>query len=656
MQTKIILNLIFLLGIINLEPCRAQNDYALFSHKNDWSHHFAYGSPSWDNFERFANNPVYQGYPEAEWPVNGFFFADPQSDNWYLYIGEYRRGYEVSKNKTRKDFNCVIYKSSDKGKTWKKTGDLFPFGFTCYNTIKIEAPDVMVIYEEGKYHMVFDWVSSSADWQHMESSGIGYAVSDSPEGPFNVSKYPLSINTQYTHNLLNNRYWRTYAPMLIKRKHDWVLLHMMDMQPSGAWALAYATSFSPKGPFSDSKILRSVESKKFYPPLQEYFPAFSHNGYSYVPATSVAVNRDYQFLYRVKTEDVTNPDKWESVSENSVWHSIQRENEYCGIWGQTINGFIDNHDSLYVMYPSRTKENFGTINLAKVSSKNLAGGNGFCLSAPNQKSFSYIKKAFDVECINVEYDLQGTLHLIWDFQGLLDLKTGWGKFDLASNNSTNYKEILIGKNEWKVNIVEKENTVNIASGNFTAGESGQKLKLNKEHGKYVLNLNGKKCWEGILKAGKGIVGICVDEQSYFSAKHFVVKGKIYSGEISYGFCEALVTSGYILNENSQLDDWIIVKDSTFLYDQGAVSKSNSAFIKWNFSGRRFKLYSPKGQDFGTINIYIDGNFSNNISLRNSKASKSSVVYESSGLKNGNHALFIETKDGKLPVDCIKVEL
>jgi hypothetical protein len=170
-----------------------KKDYALLLQKNDWSHHYAYGSPSWDTFERFSNNPIYRGSKGMEWPVNGFLFTDSLSKNWYLYIGEYKENYQTDKDSVTTDVNCVIYKSIDKGKTWNKLGDLFPKNMLCYDSKRIQVPDVMVTYSDGKYHMVFDWLTNHFDWLHAEDTGIGYAVSDKPEGPFLVSKIPIKL-------------------------------------------------------------------------------------------------------------------------------------------------------------------------------------------------------------------------------------------------------------------------------------------------------------------------------------------------------------------------------------------------------------------------------------------------------------------------------
>ncbi len=630
---------------------KEENDYALLSHRNEWTHDYAFGSPSWDTFERFPNNPVYQGRKGMEWPVNGFFYSDPVSRNWYLYIGEYKENYKSDQDTSTADFNCVIYKSSDRGKTWNETGNLFPANRLSYDSIRIQVPDVMVTYADGKYHMIFDWVSDNFDWRRAECSGIGYAVADRPEGPFVVSKEPAKMNTQYKQKPLLNRYWRMYAPMMVKRKNDWALIYMMDTSPARSWALAVSTASKPEGPYSDAKILLNVEKKTNYPPLQEYFPAFTHLGYIYFPATSVSVNRNYQSVYRVKIEDVTDAGKFEIYSAGSFWHSGNVENEYAGIWGQTFSGFVDDNDSFYVMFPSKDRKDYGTINLAKASWNHLNRDRGFNLAANEGNSFSYIKQGIDVDGIDMKINLEGTMHVIWDFHSRIDIMNGWGKFALDQQDA-DFKELVISKTGWAINVYDYgKNVTHIDSGKIGHwGSSGNQLQLKRGDGKYKLLINAVGCWEGVLKSNPGVAGISLDPHSYLFADRFVVDGRRMQGSVTYGFYEAL------LNAGNQDSDWSFKKDTVFIYGRGVVSKKNSAFAKWNFDGKGFELFSPRGPLYGDVNIYLDGKLLKKLSLNSPKQIKSSGIYKTADLPGGSHAVYIESLNGLLPVDCINVEL
>jgi hypothetical protein len=628
-----------------------KEDYALLSNKNSWSHDYAFGSPSWDSFERYPDNPVYRGRKGMEWPVNGFLFSDSMSGNWYLYIGEYKENYRVDEDTSNQDFNCVIYQSADRGKSWNKVGDLFPANLLCYDSIKIQVPDVMVTYSSGKYHMVFDWVSNHFNWKNAKLSGIGYAVANRPEGPFVVSKEPVKINTQYKQKPLLNRYWRMYAPMIVRRKNDWLLAYMMDTSPApSSWVLAVSTALKPEGPYSNTEIMLNVEKKTNYPPLMEYYPAFTKNGYIYFPATSVSINRDYQSIYRVKTEDATYADKYELFSAGSLWHSRNVENEYAGIWGQTFTGFIDHNDSIYVMFPSKDSNNYGTINLAGASWKQLQRVRGFNFTAIEGNSFSYIKNPTDVEGIDIKFQLDGTMHLIWDFHSPLDILNSWGKFSLQNNDAV-YKEIEVNNTGWKIKVFESgKSTCTVDSGKMEIPKvTKNNLRLKKAHGKYILTINNEKCWEGVLQNNPGMVGLSLDSHSFLYADRFGVYGRRTKGFVTYGFYRALVDAG------NQKSDWVFKKDTNFLYGKGVISKKDSSFVKWNYDGKGFELFSPKGPLFGTINIYLDGKLLKNVSLKNPVEIKSSAIFKFSEHKIQRHAVFIESLDGLLPVNCVHIE-
>lgn len=633
------------------------NDYALFSNCNEWTHDYAMGGPSWDMFERLRDNPVFRGYKGREWPVNGFLFLDPVSKDWYLYIGLYREFYgDFKDSSTTRASICIIYKSSDKGNSWQRIGDLFPKDMTYFDdSLKyVSAPDVMVTYSGGKYHMVFDWGAKDFDWEHAYRGGLGYAEAENPAGPWTVAGKPIKVDSQFLHHPLLGRYWRMYAGMIIKRKKDWVLLYMMDTQPPRSWALAASTSSRPEGPYGDTKILRHVEVKTYYPPLLEYFPAFIHDGYVYLPATSVSINRNYQYVSRVKIEDVMTPSKYQVFNAGSFWHPEDVENEYWGIWGQTFSAFIDNrNDSTYLMFPSKDKKDYGTINIAKASWNHLYRKRGFNFGANEGNSFSFIKKGINVSEINMKFKLEGTMHLIWDFHSPIDILNGWGEFSL-SQNSPNYKEIIINKSGWKIKVYDgnKDNVQVIDSGIFhNWNDNENSLDLKGDNGRHSLFINGIKCWEGELQNNPGVVGIELDPHSYLFDNRFIISGEKVPCYVTYGFYRALVNAG---NQDS---DWNFKKkDSLFQYGRGAVAKKDSSFAKWQFYGKRFNIFSPKGPLYGTINIYLDGKLLKNISLRSYRLRKSSIIFQSAAISPGKHAVYIESLDGLLPVDCIKVEL
>ena len=243
------------------------------------------------------------------------------------------------------------------------------------------------------------------------------------------------------------------------------------------------------------------------------------------------------------------------------------------------------------------------------------------------------------------------MHLIWDFHSPIDILNSWGKFSLIQDNAV-YKEIVIDKAGWKINQYENgKNMARLDSGKVKLRSGDEnRLQLAAKNGKYTLVLNGVGCWEGWLVNNPGIVGIALMAHSFLFANSFVVNGEEKRGSVVYGYYQALVNSGNYDN------DWTFKKDSMFLFGRGAVSKKDSSFAKWNFDGKGFELYSPKGPDYGSVNVYLDGKLLNNIVLTSSIVIRSEVVFKSEELPRGSHAVYIESMDGALPLDCITIQL
>jgi len=138
---------------------------------------------------------------------------------------------------------------------------------------------------------------------------------------------------------------------------------MMDAAPN-RWALFVMSAPSPEGPWSERRLVRHVETDDFHPPLMEGFPAFSHEGFVCAPATSVALNRNFNVLFRAPLERAADPGAWEIAQYGTLWHSEDVENESCGLWGQTFSGRVDADGTLWAMFNSRDSKGFGTVNLA----------------------------------------------------------------------------------------------------------------------------------------------------------------------------------------------------------------------------------------------------------------------------------------------------
>jgi hypothetical protein len=680
-------------------------DYADSRHAGVWLQHPVYGGPSFDAFVHAPQNPLHRGTAPYEWPVNSFFFADPVSGNWYIYVGDYPVGY------AGKPCRCVLLRSTDRGQSWSNLGvvlegskELFDHGGS--------TPDVSIVYADGRYHMVYDWVEP--DWSLL--GGLGYAWAEKPEGPFHRAPQPITLNRELP--LLLGRYQRTYAATLLRRKHDWMIVAMMDHAPS-SWALFGMTAPKPEGPYGERVLLRNVEWDGFHPPLLEYYPAFVHRGFVYAPATSVALNRDYNALFRAPLERAAEPRAWELFQNGSLWHSEDVENEAYGLWGQTFSGWVDAKSILRVSFHSRDPKGMGTVNVAARQWDQPLRKSGFVMSGHQGPSLTLLQRGFAGFRLEARLRLRGTARLLLDYDGVLGPNLPQSDATLHPLALSRCDAVELSEGHWKVirfgevagqapgrtdsevvgagtarprdHLPEVEDTGTSrprpSSAPALLPETITVVVDRKPGGATSLSLDGRVVWTGKLPSrraggarpssgaagsspsgalegpatplpadvaapGDGrapaVLGIEVEPHSHLELERFAIQGKPQAALINFLFSEAILGAG------GNRDDWQELKGPEFRYGLATLAKAAGARVKWNVEGRQFTLWSPRGPQFGKVQVKVDGRVLANLDLHAERLSPSGPVWKSPCLKDGPHALVLIAMDGLLVVDSIQV--
>ena len=305
------------------------------------------------------------------------------------------------------------------------------------------TPDVSIVYADGRYHMVYDWVEP--DWSLL--GGLGYAWAEKPEGPFHRAPQPITLNRELPPLL--GRYQRTYAATLVRRKHDWMIVGMMDHAPS-SWALFGMTAAKPEGPYGERVLLRNVEGDGFHPPLLEYYPSFVHRGFVYAPATSVALNRNYNALFRAPLERAAEPGAWELFQNGSLWHSEDVENEAYGMWGQTFSGWVDAKGMLRVSFHSRDPKGMGTVNVAARRWDQPLRKSGFVMSGHQGPSLTLLQRAFAGFRLEARLRLRGTARLLVDYDGVLGPNLPQSDATLHPLALSRCDAVELSEGHWKV--------------------------------------------------------------------------------------------------------------------------------------------------------------------------------------------------------------
>jgi hypothetical protein len=615
-------------------------DFAESRHADQWLRHPVYGDPSFDTFERVPGNPIHRGAPPFEWPVNGFLFHDPVSGHDYIYVGDYCEGYIARPSR------CVLYRSSDGMRSWTNLGVVLQGDAALFDKDG-HTPDVSVVYDAGRYHMVYDW----GELDFTREGGIAYAWAEKPEGPWHRAPQPITRNS--TLPKLLGQYRRTYAATLIRRRHDWLITAMMDAAPN-RWALFVMTAPQPEGPWSERRLVRHVETDYFHPPTVEFFPAFTHGGFLYAPATSIALNRNFEVLFRVPLEQATDPAAWELAQYGTLWHSEDVENESKGLWGQTFSGRIDASGTFWAMFNSRDRGGFGTVNLARRPWKQPLRKRGFVLSGHEGPSFTCLRETFREFKLDVMLRLRGTALLMWNYRGALGPNLPQSNATLHPLMWTRFDALELSPAGWKVIRVDERGITTILASGAAANRPDWSLSLErKAGGGMTIEADGQELWTSppdVAMTGNnpGALGLWVEPDTHLFVERFQVRGDPVPARLSYIGMEALLGAG----EN--LDHWSQLHSPQFRYGLGLVSKETPARVKWNVTGTSLTLWSPRGPDFGQAEIRLDGRRVAVVDLHADQFAPSQPVWTSGKLRGFFHAVVWQTLTGSLPVDSLEV--
>lgn len=616
-------------------------EYADSRQAEQWLRHPVYGDPSFDAFTRVPGNPILRGSTPFEWPVNGFLFHDPVGGHDYAYVGDYCRGYLACPSR------CILFRSTDGMRSWSDLGVVLEGSREMFDRGG-HTPDVSVVYDAGRYHMVYDW----GEPDFAAEGGLAYAWAERPEGPWHRAPQPITRNSALPRLL--GRYQRTYAGTLIRRKHDWLIVAMMDATPN-SWALFVMTAEHPEGPWSERRIVRHVESDLFHSPLMEFFPAFTHGGFVYAPATSVALNRDFNALFRAPLERAAEPAAWVIRQYGSLWHAEDVEHESRGLWGQTFAGRVASDGTLWALFNSRDAQGLGTVNLARRPWKQPLRPRGFVLSGHEGPSFSCLHQAFPEFELDATLRLRGTALLLWDYHGALGPNLPRSDATLHPLARTCFEAVELSPAGWKaIRVDERGLTETLASGTTVDREEWRLSLARKADGDVTIQGNGKLLWSGQLRpsaagAYPGAPGLWVEPHTHLYVDRFQVRGRAFPARLDYLGVEALLGAG------ESIADWEERRCPLFHRGLGLVSRKSQARVKWNVSGSRLTLWSPFGPEFGQAEIRVDGHRAGTVNLRANQPEPSKPVWTSDKLSGRFHAVVWQALTGALPVDCLESE-
>lgn len=609
-------------------------DYAKFANAERWLRHPAMGDPSFDTFEK-TGDTVHISKPPYEWTVNGSLYEDTDGA-WYLYAGLYPWGYA---HKDGASSHAEIYRSTDKGATWENIGDALKLGFTFegWKLPQCSCPDVVLHFDPhtGKYLLSFDGGTEGNNWENafsgdkISDSGAGVALGDSPAGPFTPVKKAVISN-----NALRGKYGRFirfYATTVIPRKNDYLALTLCDSNDNFAWGLAGSTARSLDEGFGAPTMLLCADREDYYPAPMEFYPCFVHEGKVYAPATSVCGNRNYQFMFAADLEQAHDPKAWEMVFDGNVWHSRPLPDEHYGIWGQTINGFVDKAGNFTVMYPSRDTRGYGTLSVA-TRPWNTPFSDGFTFSGHVGESLTLLRDAYSEFTLEMDFSLHGAFEVVFGFDGTLGTSDATSDCRVNDSALRDHQSVRISGSEWAI----KDHGIVIESGG--TANAIKSVRIRREHDSLTL-MTGDTfiCRVKMPRAACAPIGLLVDKFSNLECTAFKVDGCPQPAIFRYNVYDALLGGGWGTVNFRRENDALV----------------GNKRVKWNVHGTCFALKGICGPDYGSADVVVDGVKLANVSFF-SETLTEKTVYVSRNMPVGGHGIALIPVAGDIPVPVLEI--
>jgi hypothetical protein len=599
-----------------------------------WFSHPAVGDPSYDAFVRFAGNPVYQGSPPYEWPVNGTLFKDPGTGNFYCYVSLYPKGYWPA-GPTK------LLRSRDAAQTWEDLGLVLQGDKDAFDGDGVRAGatcDASVAADADGYHMAYGWAKPDNS-----DGGIAYAFSRSPEGPF--VRDPKPIHAESMQPLLTPGYKRVYASSILRRRHDWMILASMSTpgNAGGMWAFIGMTAPEARGPYSGPVFLRSPQQGYWQPQPIEFFPAFVHEGYVYAPLTSVAANRGYQVIYRAPLEEAHRLEAWSVWQSGSAFHAESNPWEAHGIWGQAFAGLVDSEGRFRVLYPSRNSDGVGTINLAS-RPWSQPYTQGFRISGPNAPALALALRSYEHFRLQTSFHADGDWRLVWNCQGPLGPDRASADARISPLTWRNMTMFSVRGGAWLLEDISARGDRQVLAKGMLSRVSDYTVALDQTAGRAAIDVNGTLLCAATVATPGGALGLIAEQGVCLHVRRFVLDGRGAAASWFLLPLEGLVGAG------NKERDWA-PREAGFRYETGYTASFEGARAKWSFHGQRVRLWSPRGPDFGEAEVCLDGASTGRVSLHSEQPRESAAVWESNALSPGPHALMLVRVSGTLPVDC-----
>ncbi len=398
-------------------------------------------------------------------------------------------------------------------------------------------------------------------------------------------------------------------------------------------------------------MLLMPQSDVFHPPLAEFYPQFVHGGQVYAPATSVALNRTFQVMFRAPVEEADMPEAWRIDDYGSLWHAEPGAAEAQGIWGQTFSGQVGPDGTLRAYFTSKTADDVGTVHLARRAWRQ-PHADGFTLSAPRGPALAILPRRHGDFEVAMRAVASGPWALCWDCAG--PLGPDHSQADSTLHRLTRTRRVEC---RWEAGGADGWRLVAIGTGGAeeliasaprgAAGGAALEARVARAGEEVCVSIGGREAWRGRCPRGAGRIELLAEAGTILRVERFALRG--WSAPMGQWWLSTEALAGAA----AEPGEWRPVEDGLFMFGEGHVSDRPGARAKWNFTGGGFRLYAPRGPLFGACDVTVDGRQVATLDLRDRRPRRSAVVLEAS-LAAGPHAVVLTGRSGSTPCDVIEV--
>jgi hypothetical protein len=575
---------------------------------------------------------------------------------WYYYAGLYERGYGI-----RVVAKFRIYRSVDQGLHWEDLGWGFEDGF-CFDGETDPSdgcPDVVIVYDEKrkKYLLTYDTYTYDPRWLDTPDpisfsvTGAALAWADSPAGPF--TRLPSRFVTNGPETACG-KYNRCYASTVLPREKDYIAFILMDSGRYFAWGLAIATAPTAEGPWSKPSMVLSCDRAEYFPCPGEFYPTQFRDGKVYCPATSVAMNRNYQVVFEAPLEQAHDPKAWVLSAAGNLWHSANHPDEHHGIWGQTYHGFVEPDTGRYVvMFPSRDTNDFGTLSVA-ARPWDTPHSDGFTMTSHGGASISPLLAAYRDFTLDAAFTFEGTVEFAFAYRGILGPNDNISDAVPSQRCLSDYSAVRLEEDRCSILSVAADGTQRIL-GQERLPKKAESLQLIWHDGQLSVSCDGNMLFEKIcVPAAAGITAppaLILPPFSRIECSKFQIQGETCDYQMAFHATDALLGAGQWQPDPTIVDPaGPLAADVWHRTGKGYVAEG-AVCAKWNVIGSRFILPLERSPAYGTIGIWIDGHFQGSVDLHG----QGETTFVTQTLPMGPHALKVAPLQGRIAIRTLLVQ-